>query len=206
MNGVKGPAPRLNDPLYLAVVDKDSLYNTIKYGRPGTPMPALGQEQGGPLTDRQIGILVDGIRTHWAKPVDLKGATPPAYSVDKAPPGDAARGQVAYQRNCMMCHGFGKFKGTAGPVAEPHYVALASNQSLRTTMIVGRPDWGMPDWQHRIPGHPMTDQEISDVTAWLASLRPRYAQQAVKGGPAEPHPPAPRITTSIGQSDSKQGK
>src|SRR5690242_4770488 len=50
-NGMKGPGPRLHDPLYLAVADKDSIYNAIKYGRPGTPMPPFGKDEAGPLSD-----------------------------------------------------------------------------------------------------------------------------------------------------------
>ena len=38
-------------------------------------------------------------------------------------------------------------------------------------VIVGRPDRGAPDWRNNVPGRPMTDQEISDVVAWLASKR-----------------------------------
>jgi cytochrome c oxidase cbb3-type subunit 3/ubiquinol-cytochrome c reductase cytochrome c subunit len=30
---------------------------------------------------------------------------------------------------------------------------------------------GAPDWRGNVPGHPMTDQEITDVVAWLATRR-----------------------------------
>jgi hypothetical protein len=30
---------------------------------------------------------------------------------------------------------------------------------------------GAPDWRGNIPGKPMTDREITDVVAWLASRR-----------------------------------
>jgi cytochrome c oxidase cbb3-type subunit III len=33
----------------------------------------------------------------------------------------------------------------------------------------------MPDWRNRIPNHPMSNQDISDVVAWLASQRPAYS-------------------------------
>jgi mono/diheme cytochrome c family protein len=206
VDGMKGAAPRLNNPLYLAVVDRDTLYNTIRYGRPGTPMPAFGKDQGGNLSDKQISALIDGIQREWTRQVDFGGVEAPTYSVAKAPAGDAQRGQTAYQENCMACHGFREVKGAAGSILDPNFLALVSDQGLRTTMIVGRPDWGMPDWRHRIPNHVMTDQEMSDVGAWLASQRPEYASLATQGGPAAPHPPAPHITTSEGQAQSKEGK
>jgi cytochrome c oxidase cbb3-type subunit III len=179
-NGMKGAAPRLNDPVYLAVADHRTIYNTIEYGRKGTTMPAMGKDQGGTLTEDQTKAIVDGMEREWSRNVDFQGAPVPVYSVEKAPPGDVQRGEIAYQKNCMMCHGFGKFKGAAGPILDPHFLALVSDQGLRTTMIVGRIDWGMPDWRHRIPGHPTTDQEISDIVAWLASQRPQYAGETTQ--------------------------
>jgi cytochrome c oxidase cbb3-type subunit 3/ubiquinol-cytochrome c reductase cytochrome c subunit len=48
---------------------------------------------------------------------------------------------------------------------------LVSDQGLRTIVITGRPELGAPDWRGNVPEHPMTDQEITDVVAWLASRR-----------------------------------
>jgi mono/diheme cytochrome c family protein len=172
-SGKLGAGPKLNDRLYLALASREDLQNVIEHGRPGTPMPAFGFASGGTMTGKQIDVIVDGIEKNWAKPVNLQGAALPVYSVAKAPPGDAKHGQSQYMKNCMMCHGFGSFKGIAGPINDPNYLALVSNQYLRTTAIVGRVDWGMPDWRHRIPGHVMNDQDISDVVAWLASQRPK---------------------------------
>jgi hypothetical protein len=56
-------------------------------------------------------------------------------------------------------------------VINPAYLALVSDQALRTAVIVGRSDLGMPDWRANIPGRSMSPQEISDVVAWLASHR-----------------------------------
>jgi mono/diheme cytochrome c family protein len=205
-DGLKGPGPRLHDPLYLAVADRDSIFNAIKHGRPGTPMPAFGKDQGGLLTDQQIAAIVDGMERNWAQAEKFKGVALPIYSTDKAPAGDRARGQIAYQRNCMMCHGFGKFKGVAGPITDPQYLALVSDQNLRATMITGRMDWGMPDWSHRIPHHPTSDQEMSDIVAWLAAQRPKYAALAAQSGrPATPAP-ATETSASEGQGQSKEEK
>ena len=42
---------------------------------------------------------------------------------------------------------------------------------IRTTVIAGRPDLGHPDWRGYVPGHPLTDSDVSDVTAWLLAQR-----------------------------------
>lgn len=204
-NGMKGPGPRLNDPVYLAVIDRNDLAETIRDGRPGTPMPAFGGTKGSLLSERQIQAIVNGMEREWSRKVDFHGASVPVYSVQKAAPGDAARGQMAYMKDCMMCHGFGSFKGAAGPILDPQFLALISDQGLRTTMIVGRVDWGMPDWRNRIPGHPMKDQDMSDIVAWLASKRPQYARLAMQPSIlAAPHAPSSPVSTSTGASDGNQ--
>jgi cytochrome c oxidase cbb3-type subunit III len=50
-------------------------------------------------------------------------------------------------------------------------LALVGDQELRTIVIAGRPEFGAPDWRGDIPGKPMSDQEVTDVIAWLASRR-----------------------------------
>jgi len=52
-----------------------------------------------------------------------------------------------------------------------------SNQALRTVVVAGRPDLGMPDWRGYIDGRTMTPQEIDDVVAWMASKRKQFPGQ-----------------------------
>src|SRR5437660_9614827 len=65
--GLGGAAPSLRDPIYLALVDDATIRRVAANGVHGTPMPAFAQSAGGLLTDKQIDILVSGIRG-WAKP------------------------------------------------------------------------------------------------------------------------------------------
>jgi mono/diheme cytochrome c family protein len=177
-DGRLGAARPLNDPLYLALVSVATLRAMIAQGVPGTSAPALAQEAGGNLTDKQIDILVEGMRSRWGKAENFKNVDLPPYSLQDAAakgsgPGDTQRGAAAYQTYCAQCHGK---DGSGGPkggaVVDPAYLALVSDQALRTTVIVGRSDLGMPDWRANISGQPMSPQEISDVVAWLASHRP----------------------------------
>jgi cytochrome c oxidase cbb3-type subunit 3/ubiquinol-cytochrome c reductase cytochrome c subunit len=46
-----------------------------------------------------------------------------------------------------------------------------SDQGLRTIVIAGRPELHAPDWRGYVKGKPMSDQEVTDVVAWLASHR-----------------------------------
>ncbi len=186
--GRKGPAMDLSDPLYLAIVDDDTLRSTISKGRPGTAMSAFAQKEGGMLTDQQINAIIHGIREHWSKPNVLAGVAAPPYAAKT--PGNPLQGEAAYATFCASCHGTGAKGGPkAGSVTAGAYLSLISDQGLRTIVIAGRPDFDAPDWRSNVAGHPMTDQQISDVVAWLSAQRPSWPNQAssANSSPREIH-------------------
>ncbi len=164
-NGKNGPARILNDALYLSVIPKETLRDIVVNGRPANGMPAWARSKGGPLTDKQIGALADGIYSNWGKRQALNGA--PAYAASAS--GDAAHGKQLFGRNCFACHAQG---GLVGPVTDPSYLQLVSDQMLRTSVIVGRPDLGMPDYRMLNSGHALADQDVTDLVAYLVSKRP----------------------------------
>jgi cytochrome c oxidase cbb3-type subunit 3/ubiquinol-cytochrome c reductase cytochrome c subunit len=69
-----------------------------------------------------------------------------------------------------------------GSIVDPTYLALVSDQYLRSIIIAGRPDQGMPDWRGD-SSQPLTDQQVTDIVAWLGSKR-----IASPGQPYLPHP------------------
>ena len=183
-DGKHGPAMALSDPVYLSIVDNATLRSTIALGRSGMAMSAFSQKEGGMLTDEQIDSIVRGIRERWgASP--LVGATPPPYKATAT--GNARQGEAVYTTFCASCHGSnGQGGPKAGSVTDPAYLSLISDQGLRTLVITGRPDFGAPDWRDNVPGRPMTDQEISDVVAWLSSQRPAVSGELdAANSPAE---------------------
>jgi|SRR5689334_16931459 cytochrome c oxidase cbb3-type subunit III len=172
-DGRLGAARPLNDPLYLALVNDETLRQVIAQGMPNTAMPPFAQQQGGNLTNEQIKLVVQGIRSLWAQSGQLQGSALPPYETGKtARSGDVTRGSLVYQAYCAQCHeSDGRSRPKGGSILDQNYLALVSDQSLRTTVIVGRSDLGKPDWRNNVPGRPMTPQEISDVVAWIASHR-----------------------------------
>jgi cytochrome c oxidase cbb3-type subunit 3/ubiquinol-cytochrome c reductase cytochrome c subunit len=161
VDGRRGAARPLNDPLYLALVGKDRLRAVIARGVPGTAMPAFAPNAGGTLTDQQIATLADQIEAQWGRPINL--AELPLYTADA---GDAAKGEAVFNRACSGCHGE---KGIGGSLINTDFLALVSDQSLRTTVIAGRSDRSMPDWRTHKPA--LTRQDVSDVVAWLSAHR-----------------------------------
>jgi mono/diheme cytochrome c family protein len=164
-DGRSGAARPLNDPLYLALIGKERLRDVIAKGVPGTAMPPFAQNAGGTLTDQQVTILADQMEARWSRPRDFIAVALPAYSADL---GDPTRGESVFQSDCVKCHGD---RGVGGSVVDPAFLALVSDQSIRTAVITGRADRGMPDWRSHGRGPAMTEQEISDVVAWLSAHR-----------------------------------
>ncbi len=180
VEGKGGAATALANPVFLAIADDTAIRRTAANGVLGTPMPAFGRSAGGMLTDTQIDALVRGIRS-WAKPDAFRDATPPPYAA--AVPGDAQRGADAYRTYCSSCHGAGGRGGSkASSIVNGSFLALVSDQQLRTIVIAGRPELGAPDWRGDVEGRPMSPQDISDVVAWLSSQRPQF--------PGQPYPTA----------------
>lgn len=175
--GRGGAAIALADPVFLAIVDDATIRRTATNGVRGTPMPAFAQSAGGMLTDKQIDALVRGIRS-WAKPETLRGVTAPSFAAQAA--GDPQRGADVYRTYCSSCHGVDGRGGKAGSIVDGSYLALVSDQELRLNVILGRPSQGAPDWRGDIPGRPLSEQEVSDVVAWLAAQRPAT--------PGQPYP------------------
>ncbi|HMG32917.1 MAG TPA: cytochrome c [Blastocatellia bacterium] len=177
-DGRLGAARPLNDPLYLNLISQENLSKVIRQGVPSTSMPPFAQKFGGQLTDAQVDLLAEQMRSRWGHPEEFKDATLPPYSEQEASAkgtgaGDPQRGATVYSVYCSQCHGADGRGGKAlGSIVDPNYLALVSDQSLRTTVIVGRQDMGKPDCRQNTPGHPMSAQEVSDVVAWLAAQRP----------------------------------
>lgn len=187
-NGKNGAAISLANPAYLAVAGEDTLREITANGVAGKLMPPFAKSAGGMLTDQQISVLAHGIE-QWGRPDLFAGVNMPPYKATLV--GDVSRGQLAFGTFCSRCHGTsgegsaGNAKtgvGKTGSIVDASYLALISDQALRSITIAGRPTEGMPDWRSD-GAQPMTDQQITDIVAWLASKR--------TANPGQPYPAQP---------------
>jgi cytochrome c oxidase cbb3-type subunit 3/ubiquinol-cytochrome c reductase cytochrome c subunit len=126
-------------------------------------MPAFSEANGGSLTDRQVELIAEGMETHWSRPKESARVSLPPYD---AALGDPARGKDVYEIACAKCHAAGA-KG--GSIVDPALLALVSDQSLRTTVIVGC---------RGASQRSLTADEVADVIAWISAHRPNSS----KGG------------------------
>ena len=169
--GRGGAAIALDSPVYLAIADDAVVRQAIAQGVAGTPMPAFAQSAGGMLAPAQVSALVAGIGSWRQAGAPVGSPAPPPYAASQ--PGDAARGAAVYQTYCSACHGAaGQGSKGAGSIVDRSFLALVSNQELRTIVIAGRPELGAPDWRGDLPGHPLDGQQVDDVVAWLVAQRP----------------------------------
>jgi cytochrome c oxidase cbb3-type subunit 3/ubiquinol-cytochrome c reductase cytochrome c subunit len=193
--GRHGVSISLANPVYLALAGKDVLVSATAKGgnglegKAGELMPAFAKSQGGSLTDRQIEILADGMGRSWGHKDLLAGEAPPPYAATLK--GDAAAGEIAYATYCARCHrdvavpinknGQARM---AGPVTDRSFLALMTDQSLRTTILAGRPEDGMPDWRG-FAARPLTDQQVTDIVAWLATQRQTLTGDRMQSIPSQ---------------------
>ncbi|HEY5895009.1 MAG TPA: c-type cytochrome [Chthoniobacterales bacterium] len=186
-------ARSLNDPAFAKFVGKENIEKLIAGGVKNTAMPALGAKYGGYLTDAQIAILADGILETAGIESDkvATSADLPPYS---GPVGNAEAGKAAFAANCVSCHGpegTGNREKKIGSIVDPNFLALTSDQSLRSLIIVGRSDLKHPDRTQLVSGKTLSDADVADIVGYLASLRPSRETGVVGVPPiaaAVPHP------------------
>jgi cytochrome c oxidase cbb3-type subunit 3/ubiquinol-cytochrome c reductase cytochrome c subunit len=179
-DGLHGPATPLASPVYQALIDDATLRRVVAQGEPGSMMPAFAKSAGGELTDAQVDAIVHGMRADWNTGNVLAGQNVPPYTDDGK--GNVKAGEQVYASNCARCHGAAGGKiGTSGSVLNPDFLSLMTPQALRTAVIVGRPDLGMPDWRSQMRGKPMTAQDVSDVVAFLVAQKPTTGPERTQG-------------------------
>ncbi len=144
----------------------------------GIPYKIVEKQKGGMAT-----VVPDagGISPMWGTP-EKPPNNVPSYSASSTGPdgADEKKGAAVFARACAMCHGShgqGVEHGneTVNTINDAVFLALISNQALRRYAITGRQDLGMPAYAAARPGSaefvPLSDQEVTDLVALLASWR-----------------------------------
>jgi len=154
-DGKLGPAPPLNDPIFLAIVSEAELRRAISEGRAVTPtqkspMPAFGLGKSrlteaqaklwaelkeathadprptSPLTDAQVKVLAQGIKQRWGPPAPRSESVPPYLTTAEAGGGKKEHGAHVFARACAGCHGS---QGEGGKIGDQP-VGAVNNQAF----------------------------------------------------------------------------
>jgi len=171
-------APALRSPTFLATASTAFLQSAIERGRAGTAMAGFGKVVGGPLEPAEVDALIAFIRGDAGTPQPL---------APKASTGDVAKGSRLYATHCESCHGTATQRGNAVHLANPMFLASASDAFLRVAVADGRPGTPMEPWKDKLG-----TTEIEDVIAYVRSLA-----RPVPAAPVVPPSPAPAASVVL---------
>jgi cytochrome c oxidase cbb3-type subunit 3/ubiquinol-cytochrome c reductase cytochrome c subunit len=183
-------APSLVNPTFLESADDFYLHHSIEEGRPGTSMAAYARSAGGPLAPEAVDRLVGWIRSHGPGARDL----PPVAR------GDSARGRPLYATHCQSCHGDLGTHGEDVMLANPEFLALASDAFIQHAILEGRPGTAMVSFRGTLD-----TLQVADIVRYLRSLEQpvdtrRLAPPTGKEPLfAYPHGEAPNFTIKDGR-------
>jgi cytochrome c oxidase cbb3-type subunit III len=149
-------APSLVNKTFLESATDEFIHRSIASGRPGTSMPGYAKEIGGPLDSPSIDRVVAFLRAQGpqAQPLGTAATT-----------GDAKRGADIYKRECQKCHGDQTTRVNAVHLANPQFLAMASDAFIRYAIVSGRPGTLMESFQAKL-----SSQDIDDVVAFVRTL------------------------------------
>jgi cytochrome c oxidase cbb3-type subunit III len=148
-------APSLVNPTFLESASDEFLRRSIASGRPGTSMAAYGKASGGPLDAAGVDRLVTFLREQG-----------PALRQELAvAAGDVAVGSAIYARSCFGCHGDAGTRGEAPSLANPQFLAAASDAFVRHAVAHGRPGTKMEAFTGKL-----TEAELDGVVSYVRAL------------------------------------
>ena len=178
----------------------DYIYKTLERGRPGTPMPAWGRNDGGTLIPEQLHELTlmilngdhgfEGNQTVWQHVADVSrekiahGTREPivpelAAAPDLSPEAQAGRRLFQGKGACIGCHNVGGVGGQTGPALSaigaiaPTRTGQAAEEYIRQS--IRQPQSfivaGYPPVMPAYTETQLSEEEISQLVAWFLTLR-----------------------------------
>ena len=152
--------PAIGNPDFLAVASDRFIRETVTHGRPGRRMPAWGE---GGLRPEEIDAVVAHVRA-FAPDVPAPVDEEPRRWVQ----GDVETGRQLYASACASCHGE-HGEGKEGPaLANPRFLAAATDRYLVETVRRGRHGTSMPAFGSASPQHRvLDDDEIAAVIRFV---------------------------------------
>ena len=156
------PHPRnFADPVEMARVGADRMYNAVKGGRPGTAMAPWREI----LTETEIGDVIDYIRTLELRPAS-QTMSPEKLSIEV--------GRRIYEKECASCHGSnGRAETPVARILDPpprnlaDPVAMARVDDGRAFLAISR---GRPGTAMGGRGELLSPTEIIDVIRYMRTL------------------------------------
>jgi cytochrome c oxidase cbb3-type subunit 3 len=164
--GNRLPDIALGSEEYLMTLGDAALERAIREGV--GVMPAWGRAHEGPLSDEEIRLIVDYLKSNartgeqLVTPGELPGAPP-----EPAGTPSAEAGAQLFANNCTACHGD---KGSRIPAADLSSKAfLDARDDADLAKVIGQGKGGMPGFSVEREG-PLTSTDIQSIVAFLRTL------------------------------------
>lgn len=150
-------APSLKSKSLMSTMPLNFMASSIGFGRPGTPMAAYLDEMGGPLSMREIFAL-----SVWLKQI----AGHEQIELPMEPiQGKLENGQRLFHQKCAECHGK-KGEGVEGPaLANPAFLAFATDAYIHYAITNGRDGTEMKSFKKQL-----SEEQRNDLTHYIRSL------------------------------------
>lgn len=149
-------ANALAHPEFLRSATDELLRRAIARGRPGTTMSGWGTSAGGPLGDGEVDDLVAFLR-YWQQEDSLD-----IHHLKIT--GEVSRAEPVYFDYCEECHGKRGSGGTHLSIANPEFLASASDGFLKRAIQKGRHGTPMPGFIRDL-----TPQQVDDLVVLIRS-------------------------------------
>ena len=150
-------APSLRSRSLMSTMPLNFLASSIGFGRPNTAMAAYLADTGGPLSMKEIFIM-----SSWLK--HEAGCETIAITEEQIF-GDIDNGSNIYAKECFDCHGKKGEGVTAPALANPAFLAFATDAYIKYAIVNGRDETKMEGYENKL-----TEDQINDLTAYIRSL------------------------------------
>lgn len=164
--GKTGVAPSVTNKELLSAASDRFLIETIRDGRPPTPMPSFGEY----LKKSEIQDIVSYLRSYNRTPM-----VGDALDEDRPAMGDPGLGKRWFAQLCAGCHGrSGEGYEGAGPgtaIGKSGFLSKASDGFLRYIIMHGRSNTAMRGFSGPDGLANLSNQEIDDIISYLRIIQ-----------------------------------
>lgn len=155
--GAADYAPSLRSKSLMSTIPLNFLASSIGFGRPNTAMAPYLADSGGPMSMKDIFTLAI-----WLK--YKSGHETIELSMEPIE-GDLKTGARLFAQKCAECHG-SKAEGITAPaLANPAFLAFATDAYIKYAIENGREESEMKAFKTQL-----SEQQINDLTAYIRSL------------------------------------
>ena len=180
--GAADYAPSLKSKSLMSTMPLNFLASSIGFGRPNTAMAPYLADSGGPMSMKDIFTLAIWLK-YKAGHETIELSMEPIE-------GDLKTGARLFAQKCAECHG-AKAEGITAPaLANPAFLAFATDAYIKYAIENGREETEMKAFKTQL-----SQQQINDLTAYIRSLTSGWSPEPKE---LSPYPEPKNYVTNPG--------